>query len=202
MKKISCWTFCVMAVLMSLSFTSCDRDVDEAMALSGQWRGDFGMYYFDRFGNRWDSYDTDIVFYPEYEYATHGYGKQVDYYDRGPYRNVYYYFNWNIRNGVIYLTYPRAHDLDAAIYDYRLNERYFSGWFGEGSERFKLYKLTGFYDWNCYTHYSYYDDYYGYDVFPNYYYAKTRGAENADSAAPADDVVMRRGNRFTDAQAE
>ena len=47
-----------------------------------------------------DSYDTDIVFYPEYDYATYGYGYQVDWYEEGPYERMSFKFNWEIRDGV------------------------------------------------------------------------------------------------------
>ena len=77
----------MMVALTTLTaFTSCDDDIDQAMALSGEWTGDFGMYYEieDPYTGRWISFDasqTDLVFYPEYEYATYGTGKQIGYWD-------------------------------------------------------------------------------------------------------------------------
>ena len=81
-----------------------DMDVKQSIKFAGQWTGDFGMYYTYRQNGRlytFDSYDTDIVFYPEYDGATYGYGKQVDYYERGPYEYIYNRFDWEIRNGII-----------------------------------------------------------------------------------------------------
>ena len=67
-------------------------DVKQSIKFAGQWTGDFGMYYTYRYRGQYltfDSYDTDIVFYPEFDGATYGYGKQVDYYEHGPYSYIY-----------------------------------------------------------------------------------------------------------------
>ena len=77
-KAFSLLSIIAMAGLC-LMFTSCsDDDTEEAMHLSGQWQGDWGMYYGYTYPNgdyvEYDSYDTDIIFDPDYEYATHGYG--------------------------------------------------------------------------------------------------------------------------------
>ena len=50
-------------LLAATAFTSCERDedVDESMCLSGQWYGDFGMYYEYEYRGHiytFDSYDT------------------------------------------------------------------------------------------------------------------------------------------------
>lgn len=204
MKKINYLMFCLMATLVSMTFTSCeDEDTHEAMVLSGQWYGDFGMYYEvqDRYGNwqRFDSYDTDIVFYPDYDYATHGYGKQVDYYRYGPYDYQYYYFNWSIRNGVVYLTYPHDSNLNTGIYDYRMNNDYFEGRFEGSDTRFSLRKIVDYYDWsyyNGYGNYYYYPSNYYYDYYYDYpYYAKGRDGK---AAPTGNEPAIRRGNRFTE----
>ena len=98
----------MMAVL---SFSSCIdmEDTNKSMVLSGEWRGDFGMYYDyrDDYGRvyTFDSYDTYLTFIPAYSYANYGRGTQVDYYDYGPYEYQYYKFRWSVENGYIYLTY-------------------------------------------------------------------------------------------------
>lgn len=183
--------------------SSCDEDVDEAMALSGEWRGDFGMYYnyTDRFGriHTFDSYDTRIVFYPEYDYATHGWGKQVDYYEYGPYEFQYYHFAWSIRNGVVYLRYPGAPELNTSIAEYRLTNDYFSGRFTNATSSFRLYKLADYYDWTPYV------NVYGYYVRSGWS-APVKGeafqSGAADSASAQDPFaggsIVGRGNRFTD----
>lgn len=189
----------MILTLSSVSlFTSCDDDVDQAIALSGQWYGDFGMCYYwtDGYGReyRFDSYDTNIIFYPEYDYATYGYGKQVDYYDYGPYTYQYYYFYWELENGVLYLTYPYDSGLNTYISDYAMNSNYFSGYIGDSNTRFTLYKLVDYYDWSSYS-----EDYsYGWNS--DYYYLNSRSSSDINSndslAIDTTQIKIRRGNRF------
>jgi hypothetical protein len=157
---------CIMMVAM-LSLSSCgmvigweeDMDVKQSIKFAGQWTGDFGMYYTYRHHGRlytFDSYDTDIVFYPEHNGATWGYGKQVDYYERGPYSHIYNRFNWEIRNGIVYLQYHSDPSLDCAIYDYRMTSDRFQGRFGSSNDRFYLTKIADYYDWTVYMDYYYY----------------------------------------------
>ena len=170
-KAISLFSIIAMAGLC-LMFTSCaDDDTEEAMVLSGQWQGNWGMYYGytypDGFYDEFDSYDTDIIFYPDYDYATHGYGYQVDWYDRrpnangniSPYQRLSYRFNWSIINGVINLTYPGYPEYNTSIRDYRLNNSHFTGYFPNSSEPFRLNKIQDFYSWydydNLYRSYGY-----------------------------------------------
>lgn len=190
-------------VMTAMTFTSCyDEDVDTSITLSGDWYGNFGMYYdyYDRYGNyvaTYDSYDTDISFYPDYNYATHGYGYQVDYYKRGPYKKVYHSFHWEVRNQNIYLEYCHDSEYDTVIRDYRMTRSYFSGYFDNGSERFQLDKYADYYDWNPY--WNDYGDYYhngwGYYYYDEYYYAPTRAAA-ADSIDVLDGGSVRFGNRM------
>lgn len=190
MRKIK--NFAMMLVMMmaaAVSFTSCeiDGDVHRSTHLSGIWEGDFGMYYeHPRYG-RFDSYDTYIEFYPDYDYATHGYGKQCDWYAKGPYEYQYYTFNWEIYNGVIYLSYPYDHNLDTEIYDYSMSGSYFSGYFGGSNSRFRLRKCSDYY-------WSNYHNNYDYGWRDGYYYAKTRAVDGQPEEG------MRRGNRFTEAE--
>ena len=77
MKKIFNGLFILAMVAICAMFTSCDKDVDRSIALSGQWKGDFGMYYTFEYKGQWykaNSYNTDIVFYPHHDYATYGTG--------------------------------------------------------------------------------------------------------------------------------
>lgn len=136
-----------------------DMDVKQSIKFAGQWTGDFGMYYTYRYHGRlytFDSYDTNIVFYPEYDGATHGYGKQVDYYERGPYEYIYNRFNWEIRNGIVYLQYHSDPSLDCAIYDYRMTADRFQGRFGSSNDKFYLTKIADYYDWTAYMDYYFY----------------------------------------------
>lgn len=202
MKKI--FTLLNAVVLLSLCalFTACERDedVEESMVLSGSWQGNWGMYYEyqyrDGYVRRFDSYDTDIEFTPDYRYATHGYGYQVDWYREGPYERLSYRFNWSIHNGVIHITYPANHHYDVDIYDYYLSNNYFSGSFSSGGDAFRLRKLSDFY----------WDDYYGYDYYEwgwTTWDAKTRGnkANNGDEAGEADGQIIKIGSSLAEQEA-
>ena len=229
-KQIMKRLFTLMTVALSLlMMTSCDEDAYEARILSGQWTGDMGMYYDEanpRTGRvaRFYADYTDIVFYPDYDYATKGYGKQVDYYKWASVTHMYFYFYWEIRDGRIYLSYPYDPNLSAIITNYRISEGYFNGRIGNTS--FNLYKIVDYYDWGYYNGYgNYYDwstpywdwnsyggPYYDYDPYDPYYrgtyypydpynpyYSKTRSDEATDSiAATSEKPVRRVGNRFMD----
>lgn len=196
MKKFYFYLSFVLVALSSLMMVSCDDDVDRAITLSGSWRGDFGMYYiYEHRGKeiQYNSYDTDIVFYPDYDYATHGYGKQVDWYERGPYEKMYYKFDWRIRDGVIYLTYPHNPELNTAIYDYTMSHNTFTGYFDNANDRFRLYKIADYYDWDYY-----HDDYYYYDRYDWYddYFYSSRAASVEEDNEPG--AIIKQGNRFSE----
>ena len=188
MKKFfSMLTFMVAA---TLSLTSChDEDVEISYTLAGDWRGDFGMYYDYEYMDHgkvyvetYNCYDSDVRFLPHHDYATYGVGYQVDYYDFGPYSKIYHTFDWEVRNAMIYLTYRGEHEYDTVIRDFRMDNRYFRGYFNNGSEEFKLTKINDFY-WD-----PYWNDF-GYEV-----YVTTRSADT-DSIS-TDGKIIRVGNRF------
>lgn len=171
-----------IALLPIVAFTSCDEDTEEAMVLSGEWTGDFNMYYTDRYGYEYDAAYTDLRMIPAYDYATYGTGQQVDFYSRPcPVRYQSFYFTWEVRNGRIYLTYPYDHNLDVVIRDYRLNESRFTGYFGDTNSSFYLRKLSGFY-WGDYGYGSNYYGYGYYDEYSDYFYY---GSGYAKSRTPA-----------------
>ena len=198
----------MIALVSVFSFASCDifieddwgMDHDQSKALSGQWYGDFGMYYNYQYGDRvytFDSYDTDVVFYPEYNGAHYGWGKQVDWYAKGPYEYLYHKFEWQIRDGILYLSYPYDHNLDCWIRDYRMTNDYFSGYFGNSSDSFCLRKIRDYYNWAPYVDtYSYGErrDWYS----GGYHYAK---GKDAKTSLPADSTqtgtIVGYGNRFS-----
>ena len=146
---------CMMALAGML--TSCDyiEDTRQSMVLSGEWKGDFGMYYeyVDGYGQcyTFDSYDTRITFIPAYSYAHHGTGTQVDYYDYGPYEYQYYSFRWSISDGIITLVYDYDHQLDTRIGDYHMTNDYLTGIFSSSGISFRLRKIADFYDWTPYV---------------------------------------------------
>lgn len=201
MKKVYSWALALISILTAgFTLTSCDEDIIQADYLSGQWRGDFGMYYVDHYNFPWDADYTVIEFYQD-GISPHGWGQQYDYYSRGPYKYQYYKFYWSIYDGVIYLKYPSAPALDTYIYEYSMSSRYFSGYFDESTSSFRLAKYRDF-DWGGYTYdyhygYNYGFTYGGYDY--GYYYSKTRGESNDSIVTPenADNtLILKRGNRF------
>lgn len=154
-----------MAMVMGL--TSCEgvwiepaygpahMDYNQSKALSGQWTGNFGMYYSYN-GRYYDADFTDVVFYPDYYGATRGYGKQVDWYAYGPYEYIYHKFNWELRDGIVDLFYYHDTDLNTFIRDYKMTNDYFSGYFGNSSDGFRLRKISDYYNWTPYVNtYSY-----------------------------------------------
>lgn len=199
MNRIYNWIVVLITAISSPWLVSCeDQDSTQAMVLSGQWTGNFGMYYDYEYRGRVYSFDadyTDIVFYPQYDFATYGWGKQVDYYYDGPYAFQYYRFYWNVDRGVIYLRYPGAPELNAVISDYRMNNDRLTGWFEGTDSRFSLYKLVDYYDWTPYV------EVYGYepmDWVPDYYYDSRVAGDDSISVRfdAADGRVLRRGCRF------
>lgn len=182
-------------------FISC-RDIEDtnrSMVLSGEWRGDFGMYY--TFVDRgrtytFDSYDTYIRFIPDHAYASYGTGTQVDYYDYGPYEYQYYHFTWSINYGTIYLTYPYDHELDTRISNYQMTNDFFTGTFPASNSTFRLYKLADYYSWtpyvNTYGYGSRYD-------WGEYYLYGTRATSSDDEqltdSTETTSYVLSRGRR-------
>jgi hypothetical protein len=218
-KAFSLFSIIAMAGLC-LMFTSCTRDEDTeiAMDVSGQWQGNWGMYYEYtwiengiEYTRAYDSYDTDIIFYPNRDYATHGYGYQVDWYTEGPYQRLSHRFDWEVFNGRIILKYPRdpdGSDYSTTISNYRLNSNRFTGYFPNSTEPFYLNKIQDYYNWweyeNLYRshHYVYlewdWDGFY-YDLYDPFYYAKTRSAEATDSVGkPAEGRITKIGSRLSE----
>lgn len=195
--------FAVIIIMMSaFAFTSCldFEDTNQSMVLSGEWRGDFGMYYnyVDGYGRQYtfDCYDSYLTFTPAYSYATHGRGTQVDYYDYGPYEYQYYKFSWSVSDGNIYLTYDYDHQLDVCIRNYRMNNDYFSGTFSISGTSFRLRKIADYYNWAPYVSiYGYYDRLDWFYDYPWYApYSRSEGEQPQDSIA-ASGYVLSRGRK-------
>lgn len=208
MKKVLS-LFNIIAVMgFCAMFTSCNEeaDVERSIVLSGEWAGNFGMFYEleDPYGQivRFNSYDTKIYFVPDYDYATHGYGYQVDWYSQGPYEKVSFHFNWEISGGIIQLTYPGYTYYNAEIYNYRLNNDYFTGYFNTGSEPFTLYKIEDYY-WDPYYAYEYHPwgrVSWSWDIYYGYSYSRSLDTDEtpADSVKEKPAPILRIGNRFTE----
>ena len=150
----------LLAALCCLSaLTSCDEDHQISYNLSGEWRGNFGMFYnvTDRRGIEY-TYDADETYIKFVSngigFASHGYGYQVDFYDFGPYAELYYKFSWDVTDGVITLDYHYDDQLDTRIVNYHLTSTHFTGRFENASSSFALYNLTDW-DWSPFTGYNY-----------------------------------------------
>lgn len=122
----------------------------------GQWYGYFGAYYVDANGVTYNSYESDIVFYPEYDHATYGYGYQVDWYEDGEYYRISYKFTWeqDNDNNIIKLYYEDHPELNVTIRDCSLNNDYFIFIGYINNIQFKLRKIADYYDWSYYSELS------------------------------------------------
>ena len=187
-----------VALVAMVGFSSCNSDDEnEARVLSGEWEGDWGMWYEDEDGYIYDADYTYIKLVPDHHDATHGIGYQEDYYSwddthqvMSYYRYLWYKFNWEIRDGIIYLTYLDDLNLDTFIRDYRLDNNYFSGYFGDSNKRFRLSKLTDYYYWTPTMWIE--SNWYGYDVYYDDYYSKKyEGTAKSKDFKKAPKIVKR-----------
>lgn len=168
MKTKNIFSVLFAALMTIVAFSSCQdnedyyvqdscshrQDVGESMTLSGQWTGNFGMYYnYTQYGytQRFDSYYTDIVFYPYQAGKTSGWGREVDWYSNGYYKSIQHKFYWNIVDGVLYLNYPSDSNLNCIIRDYYMSDYSFTGYFSSSSSRFSMSKISDYYNWSYYT---------------------------------------------------
>ncbi|MBR4783491.1 MAG: hypothetical protein IK023_06345 [Bacteroidaceae bacterium] len=187
-----------IALIAMIGFSACNTDDEnEARVLSGEWEGDWGMFYDYQYDNgaidRFYASNTYIKLTPDHSNATHGTGIQEDYYRSGPYKYRWFKFNWEVRDGVIYLTYPHDHELDVDIYDYQLSNDYFTGYFGDSNSRFRMSKLTDFYYW---TPAVYIDSYYGYTLYDYLYSNKYEGTAKSKDFK-AEGKVIKNGRDLT-----
>lgn len=159
----------LLLLFAAFSFSACDIYLDDpyyegdggsdrsrAYTISGQWRGDFGMFYSaqDPYTGQWRQFDADyshIVFYSDYYGARSGTGKQVDYYRFGPYEYQYHAFYWEVRGGVLYIDYPHDRNLNVSIYDYSLTSYNFRGRINGSNFVFNLSKLSNWNRWHYFV---------------------------------------------------
>lgn len=142
----------VMAII-SLSFTSCDRDSEVAGILDGTWSGQMSIKYGGYTTTRSViHFDNDNDFYS-------GTGYWLDYYDGSYWNNSDVRpsrFTWKVNQGVIYI-YFTGEDSNLRIYNYTISDNYFSGVIkaSNGNEaKFNLTKDTGYYNWRGYNYYN------------------------------------------------
>lgn len=158
-------------------------DRGRARMVSGEWQGDFGMFYRVADPNtgemvQFDSRNTYVLFQPDYYGARSGWGKQIDFYERGPLARRYHRFRWTVNGGTLQLRYPADHGLDVDIRDYYLSNTVFEGYTGNSNFHFILRKLS-FTGWDTYS-----GDYYDYDNTGWSWSISVRGA-NAEAGADA-----------------
>ena len=134
--------------------------------IQGHWFGDMDMYYQGEHAR-----GSELEFTTGWGYSS-GKGVEVDYYR---YHSITNYFNWQVRNRILYLTFEDP-SLDCAIVDYTLSYDYCRGYIADPRtlENLTYFNLRN-YDryWNSYG----YGDY-------SYYYVKqqTRAASDSVSA--------------------
>ena len=159
-------SYALVISMCAFFFTSCDDDsmIGSTLArIDGRWFGDMDMYV-----NGQKARGTDIQFTATNYYGTRGWGVEYDYYGHYGTMTIRHDFNWEVVNGIIYLTYDDP-ALDCSIRQYSLNDRRFTGWLDgyETSTYFELYSYN--YYWDDYG-YASYDDGYVWNDF--YYYVK------------------------------
>lgn len=185
-----------------MMMVSCDEDTEDAIDLSGEWYGDMGIFI-DYAGYRYNASHTWIVFRPDHEYATHGFGEEVDYFDNGPYYSQNLYFEWYIRDHVLHLFYPSNHELDVDIYDYHFRKSRTVLEFSINNEYFcRLNKLAddpAYYDdWYWWSHEDNLirnnDVYYHYYERPGFYTKSREGgvATSGNNAVKPENVKIGR----------
>lgn len=156
MKKFkSIWAF-VMMLMMTLSFTSCDKDSDIAYTLDGTWSGYMQLrHYYD--GTWYDTYNAKVYF------NTTGWSSGT-----GMWQDIYSSYlrptqaiRWSVNNGNIYIDFQESGE-KAIISSYSLDDEYFSGviqfyssYYDGGvstSYSFQFVKV-GSIDWSGYSYY-------------------------------------------------
>lgn len=160
----------------ALSFTSC-KDTDDSIDLSGEWFGDMAAFYTENNITYWAEH-TEIVFIPDYDYATHGYGEEVDYFDLPcpiAYQNLK--FEWRIKKQVLYVNFPMAPGMNVVINDYHFTHSRSRLEFTIDGVPCILYKLSDYYGsgetarwyWNHDSHMDDNNEFYHYHYRPGYY---------------------------------
>lgn len=164
----------MLSMIVALfGLTSCEFYIDSDQSIgydvSGHWFGDLDMWV----GNE-KARGSEIEFIPSGWGYSYGRGIEVDYYYRG---TVTHYFNYEIRNGVIYLTFDDP-NLDCSIWNYSLGYNYFRGYIADVYGYNQTYFSLRSYD-------RYWNDY-GYG---GYYYAKENTMDDIWNDSTATDTL-------------
>ncbi len=161
--------FMLATVAVAFTMTSCeDDDRYIARTLEGTWQGD--MYVsMNWYGEYRYASSSEVCFLRDpYRYSS-GDGYWVDYYNDyywGGNNYVASHIKWEVTYGVIKIYFVED-DEYVRIYDYSLDDNYFTGYielYNGERQGFKLYHVTSP-NWGAYRNWgydSYYDDYYYY----------------------------------------
>ncbi|MCF0213286.1 MAG: hypothetical protein HUK13_02385 [Muribaculaceae bacterium] len=93
----------LLAMVFSLSLTSCSQDDDEAMTLDGIWQGVIEGDYYHQHYEIDDLWETEIQF-AEHGFTSSGRGKEMDYAVNSG-RLYLSFFDWEIIGGNIHMFY-------------------------------------------------------------------------------------------------
>lgn len=146
MKKFTSLLTMAFIAVLSLTFTSCDEDANVAYYLDGTWRGKMYVQYSAN-GQTYTSTYSVISFDAGYD---SGSGVWIDYYGNSHWGRNYVanHIRWKVRDRNIYVHFIEENS-DVVIYNYSLNDTYFSGEVDAG-DSYATFRLTKDYDdnWN------------------------------------------------------
>lgn len=116
MKKFYNYTAALCMALMTMMLTtSCDDDTALAYDLDGVWQGTIiGDYYYDRYGTNSNDYSTEIMFRKDGGHGGTGY--EIDR-RSGSRHETKVEFDWNVRNGRIYIDYDDGYHVIIRDYE-------------------------------------------------------------------------------------
>lgn len=168
--------FSLLAAVSALCLTSCEDD-EIARTLDGIWEGEVATSYFNyRWGRTTEYQYVDIEFNVDpYRYAK-GTGVEYDYYDGSGRYYTRVYFDFEVRNGCIYLYYEDGADVYIAS-GYTLTDNRFSGVFCDCKTGNRLAAFD-FYRQRNWRHDRYGDYYYRDDYYYDYYTGSPAAADS------------------------
>jgi len=127
--------------------TSCDKDKNTALSLSGDWHGTLFsecQYQMTPNGRVYTAMPTETYLHmvPKHLYGRTGWGVEIDYFPVPcPFDYIYTYFDWGVDDGDISFTFDKKYqELDFTIRDYRLFGDYFYGTIGVLEDEFSFVK--------------------------------------------------------------
>lgn len=185
MKKFFSLVTAALFGMAAFTLTSCDEDVLTSSTLEGTWEGN--MYITSYYNNHsYTATYSQVEFTSDPYRFTSGFGYWVDYYSGAPWDYYASHIKWSVNNGAISIYFIEDKDL-ITIYDYRLTNRYFSGYIYDdyGKEiQFRL-KHTSSPNWDGYD--------YGWDAWDYGHYSKK--AINVEEEG--DSMVSATNNNFS-----